>query len=521
MSSWVSNISQVCNKNFFVFSFLSGQTLQTLLWKCFDKASQLGSCSIALPLIGTGNLNFPHDFAVQMMVEEALSYSKQRPNSSLEELRFIVHSKDQEGMSTFQEKFGPIRKEQQRRLLVPSRPLTGHANRRRQEMPSLLGPTCTKVRIGDLTVEVVKGDVTKERTDGIISVVHEDLKMQNGNLSASIASASGSTIQDELTAKFPQQPGSVVTTSAGYLAAKYIIHMVIKSGNKKHLQKCVHAALKEVHSMGLTSVSIPAIGSGGLGLCPSDSAEVVLGTVRAFLETVNSSGMACEIRVVVLEDTVAAAFESKLEEIKRELHQASRYTKEDDVQEKPRCVQLPISCYQHRVTVYGHQEVLEKAIAALKHGVNKECLSVEMTEDVISRLPKRCKRDLKQKAREKDVVLDFSKEGVISLNGYPSDVLAMQPEVSIVLHDQVKKEHKVDCAEMTAGKVQWCYYSVKGKQEPFDKMANYDIETAFQSKTPSVSFTHKNMQAEIIFDSSEVQFVKTGARKSVFRKEGK
>ena len=456
-----------------------------------------------------------------MMVEEALGYSKQHPNSSLEELRFVVHGEDQEGISTFQEKFGPLKKERQRRLLVPSSPRTGDANRRGQETPILRGATCTKVRIGDLKVEVVKGDITKECSDGIICVVHEDLNMQNGNLSASIASASGRTVQDELTGKFPQQPGSVVTTSAGNLAAKHIIHMVVRPGNKKHLQKCIHAALKEVHSMGLKSVSIPAIGSGGMGLRPSDSAEVVLGTIRAFFERVDSSGMARELRVVVFEDKVIASFENKLKQIKRALDRAPVCTKEDDVDEERIGVQLSLTCYQHRVTVYGHEQVLDEAIAAVKNGVNKEFHSTEITEDVISRLPKRCKRALRQKAREQDVGLDFSKEGAILLKGYPSDVLAMHPEVSKVLHDQVKEEHKMDCAEMTAGKVQWCYYSVKGKQEPFEKMANYDIETAFQSRTPSVSFSHKNMQAEIIFDSKEVKFLKTGAIKCVFRKEGK
>jgi len=448
------------------------------------------------------------------MVEEALSYSKQRPDSSLEEFRFIVHNEDHEGVYTFQEKFGPLKKERQLRSLVPSSP--------RQETPILPESTCTKVRIGDLKVEVVKGDITEECSDGIISVVHEDLKMQNGNLSASIVSASGSTVQEELTAKFPQQPGSVVTTSAGDLAAKWIIHMVRRSGNKKHLQKCVHAALKEVHSMGLQSVSIPAVGSGGLGLCPSDSAEVVLETIRAFSESVNSAGMACELRVVMLEDTVVAAFESKLKQIEKELSGAFGFTEEDDVKEQPVGVQLPLTCCQHRVTVYGHQEVLDKATTALRNGVSKECSYIaEFREDVISRLPKRCKRDLRQTASEQDVGLDFSKEGVISLEGYPCDVLAMHSKVSKVLRDQEKEEHKMDRAEMTAGKVQWCYYSVKGKQEPFDKMANYDIETAFQSKNLSVSFNHKNMQAEITFDSKEVKFLKTGARKCVFRKEGK
>ena len=52
-------------------------------------------------------------------------------------------------------------------------------------------------------------------------------------------------------------------------------------------------------------------------------------------------------------------------------------------------------------------------------------------------------------------------------------------------------------------------------------MASYDIETAFQAKTPSVSFTHKKTPAEIMFDSLEVKFLKTGAIKCVFRKEGK
>ena len=52
-------------------------------------------------------------------------------------------------------------------------------------------------------------------------------------------------------------------------------------------------------------------------------------------------------------------------------------------------------------------------------------------------------------------------------------------------------------------------------------MANYDIETASQSKQPSVSFTHKHLKAEIIFDLHQVKFLKTGAVKKIFRKEGK
>lgn len=497
-----------------------------MLWKCFDEASQQGCGSIALPLIGTGTLNFPHDVAVQVMVDEAIRHSNAYPNSPIEEFRFIVHGEDKEGISAFEEKFRHFKEENQRRCLVPRMPQTGHTNRRRKETPIFPGPRCTKALIGDVPVEVVKGDITKESSDGIISLVREDLQMKHGNLSAAIANASGNAVQKELTAKFPHPSGSAVTTSAGDMAAKCIIHMVVASGNKRHLLKCVQAALKEAHSMDLKSVSIPAIGSGGLGLSPRDSAEVVLGAVRAFFETMTSRSTVREVRVVVLEESVMCAFANTLKRMETEPDQASGFTGQDDNGDEEEAeigAKLTSGCFQHRVTVYGRHEVLEKAITALKNGVIDECHSIVITEfeDVISRLPKRCKRDLRQKAREEDVGLDLSKQGAITLKGFSTDVIKMHTEVSKVLQDRLKDEHKMDRAEMTSRNVQWCYLSVTGKQEPFVKMANYDIETAFQSKKSSVSFTHKNMQAEIIFDVEKVTFVKTGAVKHIFRREGK
>lgn len=508
----------------FILLFSVRQILQTLLRKCFDKASQLGSASIALPLIGTGNLNFPHDVAVQVMVDEALKYSTQCPNSSIEEFRFIVHSQDEDGISTFQEIFGHLKEEHQRSFPVPSRPLTGQAGRIRQDkMPVLPGPRCTEARFGDITVKIVKRDITQECSDGIISILREDLKMQNGNLSAVIGNACGNAVQDELTKNFPRPiaTGSVVTTSAGDLAAKYIIHMVVGSGNKQHLRECVQAAFEEVHSMELESISIPAIGSGGLGLNPRDSAEIVLGTICAFFDTVNYSSTVREVRVVVLEDSVIDAFASKLKQIKMEFDQACGFTEEEEDEDEAVGLALPFMCFQHRVTVYGHLKNIEEAIEALKNGVIKECPSSEVTDDVIPRLSKRCKKDLSQKAREKDVGLDFYKQGAITMKGFPIDVTTMHTEISKVLQNQLKEDHKMERAEMTAGNVQWCYLSVTGKQVAFEKIANYDIETAFQSKKPSVSFMHKNMQAEIIFEHEKVTFLKTGAKKSVFRKEGK
>ena len=89
--------------------------------------------------------------------------------------------------------------------------------------------------------------------------------MESGNLSKAIAEVCGEAVQRELRSKAPQhpRPGAVLMTSPGLLSTKNIIHMVVgAAGIKQHLQTCVE------DSASFDSLSIPAVGSGGLGLSP-------------------------------------------------------------------------------------------------------------------------------------------------------------------------------------------------------------------------------------------------------------
>lgn len=95
--------------------FLS-QLLQELFRKCFDKASELGACSISLPLVGTGNLGFPYDTAVQIMIQAAVDYSHSNPDSPLEEVKFVVFGGDEKGIETIMETFREFKGEQRPRL---------------------------------------------------------------------------------------------------------------------------------------------------------------------------------------------------------------------------------------------------------------------------------------------------------------------------------------------------------------------------------------------------------------------
>ena len=493
--------------------------------KCFDKASELGACSIGFPLIGTGNLGFPYPIAAQIMIEAAVDYSQANPESSLEEVRFIVFSGDQKGIATFEEKFGEFKKEHQ---LVPK-----HRKRivpKSKPTPIMPEFSYKEVDLGEVKLKVVKGDITQEHSDAICNVLTQDLEMKYGNLSRAIAEVCGSTVQEELTSiKIPQRPGSVLTTSGGFLPVKNIVHMVVGSGNKQHLQTCLEKALKEVDSAGLCSVSIPAVGSGGLGLTADESADVVFRAIRAI--AVKPFHSIREVRIVVFDDTVIGAFVTELEAIQRENGDFS--TCEDTDEEvdtvygegslEASTNELTKSFPHQNVIVYGRTESLDAAMAALKDGVARACNKPHVIKhDVISRLSKRCIRDLKRMSRVRDVKLSQPESDTISLEGLPKDVMDVNTQVSNVIQEQMERGHKEERAEQMSKTVRWYMISTSGKaDEPFEKLANYEIESAYEAKKPPLLFTQNNLKAEINFGSKEVTFLRNGKIKSVRRRDGK
>ena len=499
--------------------------LRNLLGKCFDKASELGACSIGLPLIGTGNLNFPYDIAVHIMIEAALDYIQANPDSPLEEFRFIVYGGYQLGITEFEETFRKFKKENFSKPRPSKRPAD---LRKRRPMTPTAEFSYKVVDIGGLAVTLVKGDITQECSDAICNVINQDLDMESGNLSKAIAEVCGNAVQRELRSKALHRPGEVLMTSSGLLSIKNIIHMVVASGNKQHLQTCLEKALKIADSASLDSVSIPAVGSGGLGLSPEDSAELVFGAIVAFANKPFQS--IHEVRVVVFDYFKIGAFVNELEKVQKQ-NAPLRYSEdneeaadaayEDEALEAP-ADELPICCRRQKVIVHGRTESFDAVIEALKDGVAKACKDPRIIKHkVINRLSKRCIRDLKRMARARDVKLDQPEADTIRLEGLPKDVMDINSEVSDAIQEQREREHREERADQTSKTVQWYMVDVSGKLEPFEKMANNEIDTAYKSKKPSLLFTHENLKAEINFGTMEVTFLRNGRIKQVKRIDGK
>ncbi len=70
------------------------QLLCTLVMTILQQANQAQMQSIAIPAIGTGNLQFPHKIAAKLMYETVIKFSQQNPQSSLVDIRFVLYHKD-------------------------------------------------------------------------------------------------------------------------------------------------------------------------------------------------------------------------------------------------------------------------------------------------------------------------------------------------------------------------------------------------------------------------------------------
>ncbi|KAJ4461341.1 putative Appr-1-p processing protein [Paratrimastix pyriformis] len=150
--------------------------------------------------------------------------------------------------------------------------------------------------VGDATIEVRQGDLTRERTDAIVNPANEYLSHGAG-VAGAIAKAGGPTIQAECTQYVRDcgavAPGQVaMCAGAGLLPCKWVIHAVGptwedgRSGEVLILRGAVEHALEYAASLpGCRSIAIPAISSGIFGFPKPLCAAVLIDAAIRFLQS--------------------------------------------------------------------------------------------------------------------------------------------------------------------------------------------------------------------------------------------
>ena len=141
-----------------------------------------------------------------------------------------------------------------------------------------------ELTLGDLIIEVVDGDIASQAVDAIVNAANDALWMGAG-VAGAIKARGGVEIEREAMAQGPIAVGGAVVTGGGRLPARHVIHAAVMGQDlqtdAETIRRATAAALQAAAGLGLTSVALPALGTGVGGFPLERCAEVMLAAVRA------------------------------------------------------------------------------------------------------------------------------------------------------------------------------------------------------------------------------------------------
>jgi O-acetyl-ADP-ribose deacetylase len=156
------------------------------------------------------------------------------------------------------------------------------------------------------------GDITEQDVDAIVNAANHSL-MGGGGVDGAIHRRGGPEILAECKklreSRFPDglPTGQAVPTTAGLLAARWVIHTVgptyaESKDNSQLLADCFRNSLRIADELGAATVAFPAISTGVYRWPVDDAARIALAAVRASDTQVN------EVRFVLFDQTAYDVF---------------------------------------------------------------------------------------------------------------------------------------------------------------------------------------------------------------------
>jgi O-acetyl-ADP-ribose deacetylase (regulator of RNase III) len=164
-------------------------------------------------------------------------------------------------------------------------------------------------------IRLQQGDLTALAVDAFVYYAKENLEIGSG-FGTAIQVRGGDTIKKELQAIGKIGMAESVITSAGKMAAKFIIHSCgpkfQEPETERKLRDCIKSSLECAEKNKLKKVAFPAMGAGFYGIPLDLCASVMLAVIKSFALAGTSLE---EVIICTVDKRELAAFEQKLAEI--------------------------------------------------------------------------------------------------------------------------------------------------------------------------------------------------------------
>jgi O-acetyl-ADP-ribose deacetylase (regulator of RNase III) len=149
-----------------------------------------------------------------------------------------------------------------------------------------------RLRIGAASIAIERGDITDWEVDAVINAATSTLAMGAG-VAAAIKRKGGVIIEEEAVRQGPVEIGEAVLTTGGNLIATHVIHAAVMGPdlktNEEQIATTTRAVLAVADKHRLTSLALPALGTGVGHVAPGTSAAAMLNVVVNHLKAGGSS----------------------------------------------------------------------------------------------------------------------------------------------------------------------------------------------------------------------------------------
>lgn len=205
----------------------------------------------------------------------------------------------------------PRQLERYPRVEVPRRQLAGLGKSLHRMLRSVREPDGS-LRIAGVRISCVCDDIARAEADGIVCSSLPEMRMITG-VGRALKEWGGDEIEREAISSGEQPLGACIVTSAGRLSARRVLHAVSAWNEVSCVGRAMQRALLAAEEHRLTSLAVPALGTGTARVSLESAASAEAQALRLHLELGGSRLR--EIKFVLNSNDKLAAFRDVIEDI--------------------------------------------------------------------------------------------------------------------------------------------------------------------------------------------------------------